>query len=140
MRRREGYARLYGALTGPDRLLGAATVRRCSEPSVRGPDLVLGIETSFSLGFMLGIPHAGPGAFGHPGAGGSLGFCDPDAGFGFGYVMNRAEPTLHVGRRANRLLAALYGCPAPGSAGYTAAVPCCPAAQAVAVPAAQPLD
>ncbi|MGX7673732.1 hypothetical protein [Plantactinospora sp. DSM 117369] len=28
------------------------------------------------------------GSFGHPGPGGSIGFTDPDAGVGFGYVTN----------------------------------------------------
>ena len=135
-----GLARLYGALTGPERLLAPASVQRCSAAAVRGPDLVLGIETSFSLGFMLGIPHAGPGSFGHPGAGGSLGFCDPDAGFGFGYVMNRAEPTLHVGGRASRLLAALYDCPGPDETLSSGAAACHSAGQRVAVGAAQPVD
>jgi hypothetical protein len=30
----------------------------------------------------------GPGSFGHLGSGGSIGFGDPDAGVGFGYVTN----------------------------------------------------
>ena len=46
----------------------------------------------FSLGFMK--PSAGwrfghPGAFGAPGAGGSLGFADPSTGMGYAYVTNR---------------------------------------------------
>jgi CubicO group peptidase (beta-lactamase class C family) len=34
-------------------------------------------------------PFGGAGSFGHPGAGGSVGFADPENGIGFGYVMNR---------------------------------------------------
>ena len=49
------------------------------------------------------------GSFGHPGSGGSVGFADPDAGVGFGYVPNLwswniAEP------RAKNLAAAVAAC------------------------------
>jgi CubicO group peptidase (beta-lactamase class C family) len=51
----------------------------------------------FSVGgFQLTQPERplGPNAasFGHFGAGGSLGFCDPDARLAFGYVMNDLGP------------------------------------------------
>ncbi len=46
-----------------------------------------------ALGFVLTSPDAtlgpNPWFFGHSGAGGSLGFADPDARIGFGYTMNR---------------------------------------------------
>ena len=46
-----------------------------------GKDQVLmGSETCFGLGFMLACdfsPFGGSGTFGHPGAGGSVGFADP---------------------------------------------------------------
>jgi CubicO group peptidase (beta-lactamase class C family) len=49
-------------------------------------------EIQFSLGFMKTCPnwpfgHAG--AFGSPGAGGSLGFADPETGMAYAYVTNR---------------------------------------------------
>jgi CubicO group peptidase (beta-lactamase class C family) len=51
------------------------------------------MPTRIGLGFMLTMPEMplGPNerVFGHPGMGGSLGFADPDAKVGFGYVMNR---------------------------------------------------
>ena len=53
-------------------------------------------------------PHAG--AFGHPGMGGSLGFADPEAGIGFGYVMNRAGAGILVDERPRQLIEALYAC------------------------------
>jgi CubicO group peptidase (beta-lactamase class C family) len=52
----------------------------------------------FSLGFMkpsetFGFGH--PGAFGAPGAGGSMGYADPQVGIGYGYVTNRMGMHLH---------------------------------------------
>ena len=45
-----------------------------------------------------------PRSFGHPGAGGSIGFADPDTGISFGYVMNKmAEP--YVVDRINKRIA-----------------------------------
>ena len=35
-----------------------------------------------------------PGSFGHPGAGGSLGYADPESGVGYGYVMNQMAGSL----------------------------------------------
>jgi CubicO group peptidase (beta-lactamase class C family) len=55
-------------------------------------------------------PATGPAAFGHPGAGGSLGFADPEAGVAFGYVMNQMQLGLTGDRRTETLVAALYGC------------------------------
>ena len=51
----------------------------------------------------------GPGSFGHPGSGGSVGFAGPDAGVGFGYVMNRWS--FRIGKpRASNLAAAVVAC------------------------------
>ena len=58
-----------------------------------GVDRVLDRPSRFGLGFQLTQPERrlgpNPGAFGHFGAGGSLGFVDPDAGVAFGYVMDQ---------------------------------------------------
>jgi len=46
---------------------------------------------AFSLGFMKPRPKhpfGSPGSFGMPGSGGSFGFADPQAGIGYGYVLN----------------------------------------------------
>jgi CubicO group peptidase (beta-lactamase class C family) len=65
-------------------------------PQSRGWCPVLEREMSFGLGFQPARPERpfgpSPRAFGHFGTGGSLGFADPDARIGFGYVMNRVIP------------------------------------------------
>ncbi len=63
---------------------------------------------------MLSQPHASfgpsPGAFGHPGAGGSLGFADPEAAVGFGYTTNRTGAHVLLDPRPAALIDALYAC------------------------------
>jgi CubicO group peptidase (beta-lactamase class C family) len=51
---------------------------------------------------------AAPAAFGHPGAGGSLGLADAEAELGFGYVMNQMQLGLTGDPRSARLLQAAY--------------------------------
>lgn len=43
-------------------------------------------------------------AFGHPGAGGSLAFADPERGFGFAYVMNQMETGVLPDEKALELM------------------------------------
>ena len=109
-------ARLYAATIGEIdgiRLLRPETVREATRVVSRGPDRVIFVETCFGLGFslppMLG-PDCGPNAFGHPGAGGSLGFADPEAGLAFAYVMNRMRFEAGGDPRAASLVRALYEC------------------------------
>ncbi|BCT74567.1 esterase [Sinomonas cyclohexanicum] len=55
-------------------------------------DECMGADLRFSLGFMRPSPvwrFGGPRSFGAPGAGGSFGYADPDAGIGYAYVCNR---------------------------------------------------
>jgi CubicO group peptidase (beta-lactamase class C family) len=47
-------------------------------------------------------------AFGHVGAGGSLGFADPAAGMSFGYTMNKMGPGLLLNDRGQALVDAAY--------------------------------
>ena len=87
---------------------------------VQGDDRVLLIDTAFSAGFMrdpvssAGEKHRamfGPSlsAFGHPGAGGSHAFADPEHRIAFAYVMNQMEPGVLPGPKALRLVEAIYG-------------------------------
>ena len=104
-------ARLYGELAC-DRVLSTVTLDEASRPQAAGPDRVLAVDTAYGLGFSLpseSVPHA-PGAFGHEGAGGSVGFADRAHGVGFGYVMNQLTASLGSDRRAARLVKALYAC------------------------------
>jgi CubicO group peptidase (beta-lactamase class C family) len=103
------YAACIGEVGGI-RLLSDATIAVAARPRSSGPDAVLGKDTTFGLGYMVGSslpPECGPRAFGHPGAGGSLAFADPDAGLGFGYLTNRMLPE-GSDQRAARLVAAAY--------------------------------
>lgn len=66
-----------------------------------------------ALGILLNTPEAvymGPNmrSFGHHGLGGSIGFCDPDAGIGFAYCCNKMHAVGTNGPRAARLIDALY--------------------------------
>jgi CubicO group peptidase (beta-lactamase class C family) len=113
-------ARVYGALARGGSIdgvhvLSAQGIERCRTELSSGPDLVLQIRTRFGHGFMLPQPDVpggsfgpSPGAFGHPGAGGSVGFADPDARIGFGYVMNRMGPHILLDPRATALVDAVY--------------------------------
>jgi CubicO group peptidase (beta-lactamase class C family) len=93
-------ARLYAALAGDGNLdgvhiLSPATIEMAIAEQVYGEDVVLRRPTRFGLGFQLTMPERrlgpGPRAFGHFGAGGSLGFADPDAHVSFAYAMNQGR-------------------------------------------------
>ncbi len=86
---------MYSATVGPVdgiRLISDDTVAAVRAERVNGPDLTLVRDTRFGAGFWLhdaGTPMIQDGSFGHPGAGGSLGFANPELGIGYGYVMNQ---------------------------------------------------
>src|SRR5687767_4127906 len=68
-------------------------------------------EVEFSLGFMKtnpGFPFGNPGSFGMPGAGGSLGFADPIAQIGYGYIPNLKGVSLSGDPRDVAIRKALY--------------------------------
>lgn len=113
----ESIALFYGALAcggaiGSKTLLSAETVERARVEQSRGIDAVLRVETRFGLGFTLPFPGAtlgpNPLAFGHPGIGGALGFADPAARLGVGYVTNLSGPATFIDKRAAALVDALY--------------------------------
>jgi CubicO group peptidase (beta-lactamase class C family) len=68
-------------------------------------------EVQFSLGFMKSspaFPFGSPSSFGAPGAGGSLGFADPETKIGYAYVPNRKSVCLHGDPRDIAIRDALY--------------------------------
>lgn len=94
------------------------SLRWMTEPIVQGEDRILLSTTSFACGFMKdpvqdGIKSRtlfGPSlrAFGHPGAGGSVGFADPENRVAFAYVMNQMEPGVFPNPKALRMIEAFY--------------------------------
>lgn len=103
------YAATFGEVVGL-RLFSDDQVERSRAERSRGPDKALGIESAFGLGFMVPSelePMLGPGSYGHPGAGGSVGFAHPESGVAFGYVMNQMQQGLAGDPRAHALIAAV---------------------------------
>jgi CubicO group peptidase (beta-lactamase class C family) len=92
-------ARLYSAFAegGAEVGVGAETMAELTADPCEDtrPDVVMGIPSHYSLGFLRpGHPAtfgSSARAFGTPGAGGSFGFADPDAHLGYAYVMNRTD-------------------------------------------------
>jgi CubicO group peptidase (beta-lactamase class C family) len=80
-----------------------------------GLDRVFEIPTAFSAGLMKDSADArrkifGPAtdAFGHPGAGGSHAFADPENKIGFAYVMNQMEQSVLPNEKSLLLVDAIY--------------------------------
>ena len=111
-----GIARIYAALADGGEIDGVPILSRDALASamteqVNGPDIINQRPSRFGIGFQLTQPERplgpNPGAFGHFGAGGSLGFCDPEARIAFGYVTNDMGPRWQNPRN-RALIDALY--------------------------------
>jgi CubicO group peptidase (beta-lactamase class C family)/hypothetical membrane protein len=109
-------ARAYSAFAEGGAELGITpeTFARLTEPPVvhGEKDVVLGVPSHFSLGFLRPGPKVSFGsserAFGAPGAGGSFAFADPDARLGYAYVMNKLDFHLQDDPREKSLRDAVY--------------------------------
>ena len=96
-----GLARLYAALAQGEDLVSRASVDDFREEQVCGRDAVMGVPTRWAVGYTREAPALVPGAprqhgpndeaFGHMGAGGQIGFADPVAGVGCGFVRSHLE-------------------------------------------------
>lgn len=121
-----GLAGMYAPLAcggshGGVTLVDPDTLARMGEISTATQeDATLLVPTRFSLGFMKSMDNRnrargdrdsailGSAAFGHVGAGGSIGFADPEAGLSFGYTMNRMGPGILLNDRGQGLVDAAY--------------------------------
>lgn len=113
----ESLARFY-ALFCSDRLFPSERINQIGTVQCAGPDQILRVNTAFGIGFMKD-PVVGARkirslfgssfcAFGQPGSGGSVGFCDPENGVAFAYVMNQMEPGLFPNAKSLRIAKHLY--------------------------------
>ena len=113
-----GVARLFdglaaGGVLDGRRLLSADVLAEATTEQWYGREDLLGHTRRMALGFALGLPGhlamgPSPRAFGHTGAGGAIGFADPDAGLGFAYAPNRMYSGPGISPRLSALVDALY--------------------------------
>lgn len=104
-----------GKLVSADRLAAMSMVSVATQR-----DATLLIPTRFASGYMKSMDNRrlglGPGtsaimgekAFGHVGAGGSIGFADPEARLAFSYTMNQMGGGLLLNERGQSLIDAAY--------------------------------
>lgn len=109
-------AGFYAALIGGS-LLDAALLEEMTREHSLGMDRTLLASTRYGLGCWLDQPQQpgatfalGPSSFGHPGAGGCLGFADPERNIAFGFVTNTLGPYVLMDPRAQRLARAVAQC------------------------------
>ncbi|WP_346836533.1 serine hydrolase domain-containing protein [Microbulbifer sp. SAOS-129_SWC] len=108
-------AAVYGDLAQDvPTLLPPALVADATREQSCARDAILQAEVRFGSGFILSgsaadLRFGSARGFGHPGAGGSVGFADPENGIGCGYVTTRLGQSLFMDRRCVSLLEQLYG-------------------------------
>ena len=116
-----GLAGMYTPLAIDDgRLVDHETLERMRRVSVAtNCDATLQLASRFALGFMVSMDNRakaekdsvilGEHAFGHVGAGGSIGFADVEHGMAFGYSMDRMGAGILLNERGQSLVDAAYG-------------------------------
>ena len=121
-----GLAGMYAPLAcggsfGPVQFTDPDGLTKMTEVSTASAvDETLRVPSKFSLGFMKSVDSRhlpfggyascilGRSAFGHVGAGGSIGFADPECGLSFGYTMNRMGYGVFLNERGQSLIDACY--------------------------------
>ncbi|HEY0525280.1 MAG TPA: serine hydrolase domain-containing protein [Stellaceae bacterium] len=107
-----------GGAIGGHRVVGPDMLRGMTEiVSATHDDATLRVAARFGSGFMRSMETVGvaggsvvlsPDAFGHAGAGGSLGFADPAVRMSLGYTMNRMGFGVLLNERGQALADAAY--------------------------------
>jgi len=110
-----------GGIYAGTQLISAEAIARMSQISMATQmDATLLIPSRFALGFMKSMDNRngkigntdtailGDAAFGHVGAGGSIGFADPDDNLAFAYTMNRMGQGLLLNERGQSMVDAAY--------------------------------
>jgi CubicO group peptidase (beta-lactamase class C family) len=101
---------MYGALANGGqvdgvRLMSAERIPLMTTVQVDAPDRVIMMPIAKSIGFFNGgqMPTGAHGAtgprataFGHPGAGGSIAFADPEVGLSIAVTINKMQTTLQA--------------------------------------------
>ena len=122
----KGLAALYAVLANGGKFRGQQVIptwvlQALQKSLSQAHDEVLQTTISFSAGQMLdpidpetgsktrSLFGDGVKAHGHPGAGGSIAWADPDSGVAFAYVMNQMETGVLPGPKVKRLTTALSG-------------------------------
>lgn len=117
-----GLAGMYAPLACGGRsngveLLDRGVLQEASAVESEGGDRILLLPTRFSAGFMKTVDNRpgdslvlgpNPEAFGHGGAGGSIGMADPVARVALGYVMNQMGEGVLLNPRGQQLVDAVY--------------------------------
>ena len=113
-------AKFYAMLSNEGRLddrefFSEKTIGWMTTTLTDGMDRVFQIPTAFSAGFMKEAHTSSKKifagqetVFGHPGAGGSHAFADPENKIGFAYVMNQMEQSVLPNKKSLRLVEAIY--------------------------------
>jgi CubicO group peptidase (beta-lactamase class C family) len=104
-----------GGRTGDQQFFSAKAIGWMTRTLTDGIDCVFQIPTAFSAGFMKDSQQSSrrifggsASSFGHPGAGGSHAFADPENKISFAYVTNQMKPSVLPSERSLRLVDAIY--------------------------------
>lgn len=110
-------ARIYGMMAAGGvwegkPLIGRAAIEAAARLRFRGMDESFAAPAAVAAGYQMEDPvyagRASPQTFGHTGWGGAIGFADPGAGVGFGYVTNRMLDFDDMDPRRKLLIDAVY--------------------------------